>query len=144
MAPGVRDIASTVTLDKLTEIRAQYQIPESMAIMIPEPHDRALYPSDGFITVYEAHLKGGLRFSVSEEFYDIMRALGMPLARLQPNAMRYLVSLCVFFRCHEKLLNPLVVKVMFRFTQNLDWIVMTPRPEFSSLCGGNPDSTRRW
>ncbi|GMH30634.1 hypothetical protein Nepgr_032477 [Nepenthes gracilis] len=62
MAPGVRDITSTVTLDKLTEIRAQYQIPESMAMMIPEPHDRALYPPDGLSSVYEAHLKGGLRF----------------------------------------------------------------------------------
>ncbi|GMH28526.1 hypothetical protein Nepgr_030369 [Nepenthes gracilis] len=46
-----------------------------MAMVIPEPHDRALYPPDGFITVYEAHLKGGLRFSIPLDLYDVMRAL---------------------------------------------------------------------
>ncbi|GMH28310.1 hypothetical protein Nepgr_030153 [Nepenthes gracilis] len=110
MALGVRDIASTMTLDRLAEIRARYRTPESTTIMIPESYDRAWCPQDGFITVYEIYLKGGLRFLLAEELYDIMRALGVPFARLQPNIVRYLVSLCVFFRCQKKLLNTLMVK----------------------------------
>ncbi|GMG98803.1 hypothetical protein Nepgr_000643 [Nepenthes gracilis] len=144
MAPGVADIASSLLPERLDEIRQQYAIPSSMVMAVPGPTERARDPPSGFITVYEVHLKGGLRFPVPDEFHTIMAALQVPIARLQPNAVRYLVSLCVFLRCHGKRLSAQIVKIMFRFTHNLEWVTMTPRSEFAVMCGGNPDSTKRW
>ncbi|GMH08878.1 hypothetical protein Nepgr_010718 [Nepenthes gracilis] len=143
MALTVRDITFSLSLDNLDAIRTKYDVPNTMAMVVPGPDDRACSPPDGFITVYEVHLKGELCFPVSLELYHIMIKLGVPFVRLQPNTIRYLVSLCVFARCHKKVLEVLMMKIMFHFTHNLDWITMTPRPEFAVMSGGNPNSTKR-
>ncbi|GMH23733.1 hypothetical protein Nepgr_025576 [Nepenthes gracilis] len=142
MVPGVKDITSSLTLAGVDAIFTKYAISNSMAMVIPEPNHRACSPLDGFITVYEVHLKGGLHFPVPMELYITMMALGVPFARLQFNAITYLVFLCIFARYHNKVLELAMVKITFHFTYNLNWIIMIEYPEFVVMSGRNPDFTK--
>ncbi|GMH20722.1 hypothetical protein Nepgr_022564 [Nepenthes gracilis] len=101
-----------------------------MGMVIPDAHGRVYSPPDDFVTIYKVHLKCGLQYLIPLEFYGIMRDLKVSVARLQPNTVRYLVSLYIFACYHEKLLDSMAVKVILRFSHSQDWIIVTPCPEF--------------
>ncbi|GMH07484.1 hypothetical protein Nepgr_009324 [Nepenthes gracilis] len=65
------------------------------------------------------------------------------MARLHPNALRYLVSLCIFSLLHECTFNAKAARIIFRFTESEDWISMSPKAGFR-LRGTNPDSVKGW
>ncbi|GMH09256.1 hypothetical protein Nepgr_011097 [Nepenthes gracilis] len=117
MAPWVKGIASSITLGRLEAIWTKYKVPKSMAMVISEPHERACSPLDGFITVYESPPQG--------------RALvSCPTKALSHHEV-------------TQVLEVAMVKAMLCFTHHLDWIVATPRPNFTVMSGGNSDSTKR-
>ncbi|GMH31048.1 hypothetical protein Nepgr_032891 [Nepenthes gracilis] len=71
MAPGIADIASSLSPERLDELRQQYAIPGSMAMTVLGPTESARDPPSGFITVYEVHLKAN-----ADAFAEFWRGLG--------------------------------------------------------------------
>ncbi|GMH10924.1 hypothetical protein Nepgr_012765 [Nepenthes gracilis] len=103
-----------------------YGISGKWAYLPPSQTGRANAPPEGFITIYEHHLRGGLRFPMPVELYGIVDTLRVPVARLHPNALQYLVTMCVF-TCLQKLsFGSSSVNVIFCFTELEDWVSMLP------------------
>ncbi|GMH03829.1 hypothetical protein Nepgr_005668 [Nepenthes gracilis] len=96
---GVRNTKSILTEAYIASLRVDYAIPSELISRVLVPRDgqrpRGLHHG------VQYHLKGGLRILVHCLLHAVVEALGVPLARLHPNALRYMVSLCVFAITHQ-------------------------------------------
>ncbi|GMH07714.1 hypothetical protein Nepgr_009554 [Nepenthes gracilis] len=142
MASKVESIKSVLTTEEMEKIIFQYKIPSSYLRSIPKETDRADSPPTGYITVYEAHLKSGLRFPLASELQTIFSDLGVSIARYHANAVRYLCNLCIFFRLRGTTLNTSIVRALFKFCQNGDWISLSPRD--LNISGVIIDTVKNW
>ncbi|GMH07792.1 hypothetical protein Nepgr_009632 [Nepenthes gracilis] len=107
------------------------------------PDGKANTPLEGFISIYEHHLKGGLRYPLPCNLYALIEVLGIHIVRLHPNGIRYLVTLCVFAHLQSCEFNMNAVKVMFHFTESEQWISMSPQTGFN-FRETNMDSVKNW
>ncbi|GMH31252.1 hypothetical protein Nepgr_033095 [Nepenthes gracilis] len=65
------------------------------------------------------------------------------MAMLHPNALRYLVSLCIFAILHGNSFDAKAARIIFRFTELEDWVSMSSKAGFH-FRGTNPDSVKGW
>ncbi|GMH27990.1 hypothetical protein Nepgr_029833 [Nepenthes gracilis] len=122
---------------------------ERKLFFFPCPQSRASWcsqhqrPPAGFITEYEHYLRGGFRYPTHCTLYAVVDVLGILMARLHPNAMRYLVSVCIFSLLHGCSFDSKAARLIFQFTESEDWVSMSPKAWFC-FRGSNPDSVKGW
>ncbi|GMH26339.1 hypothetical protein Nepgr_028182 [Nepenthes gracilis] len=56
---GVCNTRSALTAGHIASLMVDYAIPSDLSFRVPDELDRANAPPEGFITVYEHHLRGG-------------------------------------------------------------------------------------
>ncbi|GMH18652.1 hypothetical protein Nepgr_020493 [Nepenthes gracilis] len=116
----------------------------AIGVTVPLTHwIEPVSPQAGFITVYEHHLRGGLRYPTHCTLYAVVDALGVPMARLHPNTLRYLGILVHFAILHGGSFDAKAARLIFRFMESEDWVSMSPKARFR-FRGTNPDSVKGW
>ncbi|GMG99133.1 hypothetical protein Nepgr_000973 [Nepenthes gracilis] len=72
---SVADIASVLRESDVKVLCVEFNVPKEIAWRVPGRNDRAFAPLVGHITVYEAHLRSGLRLPLSDDLQSVLRAL---------------------------------------------------------------------
>ncbi|GMH07240.1 hypothetical protein Nepgr_009080 [Nepenthes gracilis] len=124
---SVADFSSDLRENDIKALCVEFNIPKEMAWRVPGADDRASYPPEGYFTVYEAHLRSGLRLPLPEELQSIMAALQIPIAQVHANAMRYICTLCIFSRKLDQKFRMSGLKVIFKVTQGPEWTSLSSR-----------------
>ncbi|GMH08563.1 hypothetical protein Nepgr_010403 [Nepenthes gracilis] len=136
---GVDNTGSVLTTNAIAALTVDYGIPSGWGYHAPGSADRANAPLDGFVTIYKHHLRGGLRYPMRCTLYALVEAFGVLVVRLHPNALRYLVSLCIFAHLHGGSFDVKAARLIFCFSESEDWISMSPKTGFH-FRWTNPDS----
>ncbi|GMH23217.1 hypothetical protein Nepgr_025060 [Nepenthes gracilis] len=89
---GVHNTESVLTAGAIASLVVDYGLPSDWSYRTPGALDRAKRPPAGYITVYEHYLRG-LCYPMHCTLYALVNALRVPVARLHPNALLYLVSM---------------------------------------------------
>ncbi|GMH16342.1 hypothetical protein Nepgr_018183 [Nepenthes gracilis] len=114
---SVADIASILREDDVNVLYVEYNIPQEIAFHVPGKNDRAFLSPAGFVTVYEAHLRSGLRLPILNELMSIFQVLQVPITQFRANAIRYLCSICIFLHQHSRQLTISMVRGIFKLNQ---------------------------
>ncbi|GMG99403.1 hypothetical protein Nepgr_001243 [Nepenthes gracilis] len=93
---SVANIASVLRENDVKVLYIEYNIPKEIVFRVLGKDDRAFLPLEGFVTIYEAHLRSGLHFSVVDELLSIFQALRIPIVQFHANAIWYLCSFYIF------------------------------------------------
>ncbi|GMH04667.1 hypothetical protein Nepgr_006507 [Nepenthes gracilis] len=86
MAPSITQIDSVIKAGEVRELYIEYNIHKLIVFKMSSKGDRVCSPPEGCITIYDTHLKSGLRLPVSDELLDILTALQIPIAQFYANA----------------------------------------------------------
>lgn len=83
----------------MLKLRYMYQIPASVEIRAPLPHERVDWDVPGWWSFYEFAFEAGFRFPVPKLVRDCLSHFGVAPSQLMPNAWRILMSLeCISMR----------------------------------------------
>lgn len=69
-------------------VRELYYVPEIAGVRLSKPSETVLAPEEGFVAVYEAQLKNGLRFPILGLLGEVIRHYGVSIAQV------YLIGIC--------------------------------------------------
>ncbi|PKU81623.1 hypothetical protein MA16_Dca013054 [Dendrobium catenatum] len=117
------NVISTITEESFISFRKKFHFPNDLVMKVPVRSERACFPPQGYVTMYEFSLRAGLRFPPPPELVDILTACALSLSQFSYRAMSVVVGLIVFFRDHRAVLS----------TECLSWmgrIYTDPRVEF--------------
>ncbi|GMH18888.1 hypothetical protein Nepgr_020729 [Nepenthes gracilis] len=113
-------------MSAIVALMVDYSLPQDMSYQALGLVGKAHTPPEGFVTVYEQHLKGGLSYPMSCELTAIVEALGISVETLQPNALRYLVSLCILAHLHSGSFNATATLEPFDSELSREWGSIPP------------------
>ncbi|KAL2525993.1 hypothetical protein Adt_11047 [Abeliophyllum distichum] len=71
---------SKINAEELEDIRLSHDIPASVTLRAPGPGEHADDPLEGFVAI-EPAMQQGLRLSMHQFFYEILRDYNLALAR---------------------------------------------------------------
>ncbi|GMH06392.1 hypothetical protein Nepgr_008232 [Nepenthes gracilis] len=140
---GVDNTGSVLTTSTIAFLIVDYGIPNNWCYHAPGSTGRTNAPPGGFVTVYENHLRGGLHYLMPCTLYALVEALGVPIARLHPDALCCLVSLYIFSLLHADAFDNKAALLIFRFTESEDWVSVSPKTGFH-FHETNPNSVKNW
>ncbi|KAL0908524.1 hypothetical protein M5K25_023020 [Dendrobium thyrsiflorum] len=112
------DAVSTITGDHLTVLRKRFHFPNDLVVTVPKRSDRACLPPFGYLAIYEANLRAGLRFPPPPELIEILVACGVSLSQFSFRATSVTMGLIAFFKDRGAILTPEILSRMGRFTSD--------------------------
>ncbi|GMH18438.1 hypothetical protein Nepgr_020279 [Nepenthes gracilis] len=137
---GVHNTESVLTAGAIAALVVDYGLSSDWSYRAPGTLDRASPPS-GLHHDVRATSEGGLCYPMPYTLYALVDALRNLVARLHPNALRYLVSLCIFAHLHSSSFDAKAARLNFRFTESEDRVSMSLKAGFR-FRGTNPDSEK--
>ena len=111
-------IHSKTTEQRLTNLRAWYQIPDELNPRLPVRGEWCCNPRFG-VGVYEAYFLGGLRLPLNAFARELLVGLGLGICQFNPNAWRLVITMQILWREVFGGDRPLIVdKFLFLWTSS--------------------------
>ena len=82
----VHNFTSVIKEKHFNTFRANFQIPNNIAIRLPYVSDKCYYKGVEGVGVYKQMLKAGLRFPLSTLHRELLKYLGLSIIQISPNA----------------------------------------------------------
>lgn len=98
---GLASMASTMTRRNIIRFRGIYKILYHIWISVPNPNDRVTSRLEGGITLYEAFLHVGLRFSLHPFILSLLDHYQLIPTQLVPNAFRIVSFFVILYHFHR-------------------------------------------
>ena len=137
-------------VEGLDKYRRKYQIPEDVALWIPESDEVACSSKYGDVVFYEANFNAGVRFPLQPLMRELLDRLNLSPGQLAPNAWRTVVGCMVMWKVLSKGKDDLTVDELL-FCYKPCQIPASPgfwslnmRQKGLNLVVGTPSSNREW
>ncbi len=143
------DVASSIKAEEIPTIRARFGIPDTVAIRVPKPDERACSRSRGEVCFYLAALEGGLRFPIPHIIRDVLFYFNLAPNQIVPNSWRHLVGCASLWAAMSENKTPLTTDVFAHIYQvkespsGYGWFYFTKRDRIPHLIDV-PNSNRYW
>ena len=106
----VNDFRSTIKDKQFNTLRANYQIPDNIPILLPYKSEKCYYEGVEGVGVYEQMLKVGLRFPLSSLHRELLKYLGLSINQVSPNAWRVFIVMEVLYGAMSNSARRLMVR----------------------------------
>ena len=106
----VNDFRSTIKEKHFKTLRANYQIPDNIPILLPYKSEKCYYEGVEGVGVYEQMLKAGLRFPLSSLHRELLKYLGLSINQVSPNAWRVFIVMEVLYGAMSNSARRLMVR----------------------------------
>ena len=106
----VNDFRSTIKDKHFNTLRANYQIPDNIPILLPYKSEKCYYEGVEGVGVYEQMLKAGLRFPLSSLHRELLKYLGLSINQVSPNAWRVFIVMEVLYGAMSNSARRLMVR----------------------------------
>ena len=106
----VNDFRSTIKDKHFNTLRANYQIPDNIPILLPYKSEKCYYEGVEGVGVYEQMLKVGLRFPLSSLHRELLKYLGLSINQVSPNAWRVFIVMEVLYGAMSNSARRLMVR----------------------------------